>query len=231
LEAHLDKLSSLEARIVSGASVCTPPQQSFPSSYDYIYDDDTSIPLLNDVIVSAFGCDLTRVATFHFANSHDHAFEWLWARNGGPIVNTLRHENWHAMVHEDYQEGMEHVYRWYFEMLADLLAKMDAATDSDGDNLLDTTLVVCASEYASGRHWVRSLPALLVGHTGAAARGRWLNYMPGTVEELESRGGYMDSEVSFSQLLVSMLQLFGFEDQSFGYEGPEIPVGGLPGLL
>lgn len=231
LEAHLDKLSTLEARIVAGATACAPPQMSFSPTYDYTYDDHSSTPLMNDVIVNAFGCDLTRVATFHFANSHDHAFEWLWARNGGPIVNTLRHENWHAMVHEDYQAGMEHVYRWYFEMLADLLTKMDAATDSDGDNLLETTLVVCASEYASGRHWVRSLPAVLVGHTGAAARGRWLNYMPGTVEELEAMGGYMDSEVSFSQLLASMLQIFGFEEQRFGYEGPEVEAGGLPGLI
>jgi hypothetical protein len=231
LDAHLDKLSSLEARIVASGAACAPPQVSLPTGYDASFDDDVSTPLMNDLLVAAFGCDLTRVGTFHFANSHDHSFPWLWARNGGPIVDTLRHENWHAMVHEDYQAGMEHVYRWYFEMLADLLTKMDAATDADGDNLLETTLVVCTGEYSSGRHWVTSLPAVLLGHTGAAQRGRFLNHMPASPEEFAAAYGYLYSDVSFSQMLVSMLQIFGFEDSRFGYSGEEVPEGAIPGLF
>jgi hypothetical protein len=76
--------------------------------------------------VGAFACDLTRVATLHFANGHSHDFPWLWAKNGGPIVDTLAWENWHAMVHADFQPGMEWVYRWYLEMLADLLTQLIA---------------------------------------------------------------------------------------------------------
>lgn len=230
LEAHLDKLSALEARIVRGAGACVPPEIALPSGYDAALDDDVTAPLMNDLLVAALGCDNAPVATFHFANSHDHTFPWLWARNGGPIVDTARHENWHAMVHEDWQPGMEHVYRWYMEVLADLLAKMDAATDSDGDNLLETTLVVCASEYASGRHFTRSLPAIMLGHTGPFSRGRFIDHMPVSPDDLMAAGGYVDSEVTFSQFLVSMLQAFGFPDTRFGHEGPEVPEGGVPGL-
>lgn len=231
LDAHLEKLSSLESRIVKSGAACVPPSISLPSSYDNSYDDDITTPLMNELLVSAFGCDLTRVATFHFANSHDHSFPWLWARNGGPIVDTSRYDNWHAMVHEDYQPGMEHVYRWYFEMLADLLNRMDATTDADGDNMLETTLIVCASEYTSGRHWVNSLPAVLIGNTGLAPRGRFLNHMPVSVDDFIAASNYVNSDVCFSQFLVSLLNIFGFADDRFGYEGPEIPLGGLPGLM
>jgi hypothetical protein len=230
IEAHLDKLSSLESRIVNSGAACTPPGVALPSGYDASFDDEVSTPLMNELIVAAFGCDLTRVATFHFANSQDHSFPWLWAQNGGPIVDTSRYDNWHAMVHEDHQPGMEHVYRWYVEQLADLLTRLDRATDADGDNMLETTLVVCASEYSSGRHWVNSLPAVLMGHTGSAVRGRFLDFMPVSPEDFVAASNYVYSEVCFSQLLVSIQRILGFVEDRFGYVGDEIPAGGLPGL-
>jgi hypothetical protein len=187
---------------------------------------------MNDLLVAALSCDLSRVATFHFANAQDHIFQWLWAENGGkPIVDTTQFYSWHAMVHHDYQPGMELVYRWYFEMLADLLGKMERTVDADGDNLLESTLIVCGTEFSSGRHWTRSIPAVLLGNTGDAARGRFLNYMPVGVDDFIANLGLVDGEVTTSQLLVSMLQMFGFSDDRFGYSGPEVPTGGLPGLI
>ena len=230
LDAHLEKVSALERRIASGLGACTPPSIGVPAGTDVSYDDDVTAPLLQDLLVGAFACDLTRVATLHFANGHSHDFPWLWAKNGGPIVDTLAWENWHAMVHADYQPGMEHVYRWYMEQLAALLAKLDAEVDADGDNLLDGTLVVCASEFASGRHWTRGIPAFLFGHLGHMAPGRWVDHMAGTVDDYEDAGGYLYGEVSHNQLLVSILQAFGFDDQRFGDPDGVAPEGGVPGV-
>ncbi len=226
LDAHLAKVETLEGRIRQGIGTCSPPDLDIPVGLDSGVEDDVTTPLYNELLVSALACDLTRVGTFTFANAHAPTFPWLWAENGGPIVPGA-FENWHAMVHADYQPGMERVYRWYMEMLADLLGRMAVTTDSDGDNLLDTTLVVCASEYSSGRHFTRSLPALLVGNTGPFAPGRWVDHMPTSPEDF---GGWTDSGVTTSQLLVNVLQTFGFDDTRYGMEDPEIAEGGVPGV-
>jgi hypothetical protein len=230
LDAHLEKIESLEARIASGTGECNAPELSTTSGYDYELDDDITAPLMNEIAATALSCDLTRVMTLHFANSQDHAFPWLWAANGGPIVDTRSWDNWHAMVHADHQPGMELVYQWYMTMLADLLEGLASRTDADGDNLLDTTLVLCMSEYSSGRHWNNALPALLFGHLGGGSLGRWVNHMSGSVEDYEARSGYLDSNATVNQLMVSLLHAFGFDDESFGLVAEDLPGGPLDGL-
>jgi hypothetical protein len=171
------------------------------------------------------------VATLDYANTHDHAFPWLWAQNGGPIVDTGVWDNWHAMVHADYQPGMEHVYRWYIENLVDLLERLSVTTDADGDNMLDTTLVVYLSEFSSGRHWYTSLPVILAGNTGHVETGRFLNHMTLDRTTFQESGGYEYSGVTTNQLYTSLLHMLGFEDEGFGYtDDSALPTGGLPGL-
>ena len=41
------------------------------------------------------------------------------------------------------------------QMFADLLNKLDNTLDVDGDNMLDTSMVLAVSEFSSGRHWQR----------------------------------------------------------------------------
>jgi len=166
-------------------------------------------------MISALACNQTKVATMHFANSHDHRFEWLWEQNGGPIVDRNRWDNWHAMVHADYQTGMEHVYQWYMQVLAKLLRRLQATVDADGDNLLDHSLIVSVSEFGSGRHWHTSLPIVLIGNPMYG--GRWLDYMNGGIDALEESFGKLASGTNMNQLLLSLIQHFGREDEQFGY--------------
>jgi hypothetical protein len=232
LDAHLEKVSQLEARIAGGVGECAPPAWSDPTGYDQSYDDDVSASIMSDIVVSALSCGYTRVATVELANGHDHAFPWLWARNGGPIVDTSVFDNWHAMVHADYQDGMEHVYTWYMEVLAGLLDRMAAARDIDGDNLLDTSLVLYIPEFSSGRHWTRGLCGVLVGDLGAAGGGRWLDFFDGGWEQFVAAGSYQDNLATVSQLWTSILHRFGGSDDTFGDAvGGRVPAGPLPGLF
>ncbi len=232
LDAHEQKLAALESRIAAGTGDCVPPSLTIPPGYDLSSDDDLSAPLMADVMITALACDMTRVATLHFANGHAPTFPWLNARNSGnPIVDTGAWDNWHAMVHADYQPGMELAYEWYFEQWAYILDRMANTDDADGDNLLDTSLVMMISEYSSGRHWNRNLPIVLAGCVGGAPLGRWLDLRPGTVDEYEAANGYLNSEYSTNQLYLSLLHAFGFSDTEFGFTAPELPSGPLPGLL
>jgi hypothetical protein len=231
LQAHAEKVSALERRISGGVGACTPPDLGGLPPFDVEQDDDLSAFALNDVLVSALSCDLTRVATLHFANGHDHDFPWLWAENGGPIVDRTRFDTWHAVVHADPQPGMSLVYRWYIEVLADLLDRLATTDGPDGLPLLDSTLVVALSEFSSGRHWTNGLNALLLGATGAAPTGRWLACGDGGVDALLAAGGYHRSGATTNQLWVSVLQALGGDDATFGHSPAEIPEGPLPGFF
>ena len=231
LDAHEERVRQLNARISSGLGACTAPNLLLPPGYDASYDDAISIDPMMDIGVAALACDYTRVLTVEMANGHEHGFEWLWGRNGDqPIVDNAQFDNWHAMVHADYQPGMEHVYTWYMEQFAALLARMDATLDADGDNLLDTSLVMWMPEFSSGRHWNRGIPAVLAGCMGAAPMGRWLDFMATDVDSFVAANNYIDNNATTNQLFTSILQAFGFEDESFGHVSEEMPAGGLAGL-
>jgi hypothetical protein len=232
LDAHVDKLEQLAARISGGVGECAAPGWSEPAGYDQSYDDDVTAPIMNEIVVSALSCGYTRVATVELANGHDHAFPWLWARNGGPIVDTGSFDNWHAMVHADYQPGMEHVYRWYMEVLADLLDRMAVSQDPDGDNLLDTTLVLYIPEFSSGRHWTGGLCGFVLGDVGTAGGGRWLDFFDGGYESFIAANSYQDNLAHTNQLWTSLLQRFGQPDTGFGHAGDgAVMTDPLPGLF
>ncbi len=230
LDAHEDKVAALQARITRGLGTCTAPEVALPPGYDFTYDDAASGPVLNDILVAALACDYTRVATVSYLNGHDHAFPWLTELHGGPIVGP-GWDNWHAMVHADFQPGMELVFRWYVQMFADLLTKLDAELDADGENLLDTSLVLYMPEFSSGRHWTRGIPAVVAGGMGGAPMGRYLDYLGGSLADFVEAGGYLDSTATTNQLFTSIFRAFGFSDESFGHRPDERPSGILPGLF
>ena len=78
-------------------------------------------------------------------------------KNGGNPIVDYQNMTLGTMAHADYEPGMELVYRWYIDVFARSPNKL-SNTDTDGDNLLDTTLILCISEFSSGRHWNSNLP-------------------------------------------------------------------------
>jgi hypothetical protein len=182
-------------------------------------------------MVTALACGQTRVATFELMNGHDHAFPWLWARNGGPIVDTQLWDNWHALVHADYQPGMEWVYRWYLEGVAHVWERLRATPGPDGRPLSETTLLLYQPEFSSGRHWTNGLSGFVLGPRGEAPGGRFSNRFVVPLDTFIERGNYVDWQSTSQQLLTSLLRAFGGDDVHFGEVFPEAPQGGLEGWL
>lgn len=224
LDAHAEKVRELEQRFALGGAGCGRPELGLPSGFDYGEDEDVVADGMIELMVAALACDLTRVGTLLFASSEDPTFPWL-DLDGEPVVDTAKYNNWHFMVHDGRDEpGLAVGIGWYTQVVADLLAAMDATLDADGDNLLDTTLVLWCSEFGDGiLHGLNKLPFVLFGACGeGVTTGRHIDLLSGTPDDYQRQGDY-----THQQLLTSILHAFGGEDESFGHTASDLPNGPL----
>ncbi len=147
---------------------------------------------MNDLLVMALECDITRVATYMLDNSRsDLVYRWVprldW-ENGGVEVGgtaTSYHESQH---HAGTSPDFASITRWHIDVVADLLTKMDAVVDGVGEapsgTLLDNSLVQFSSGMHHGDHASFDLPFLLFGGGGGVFRQNELIEFPEPVEEM-----------------------------------------------
>ncbi len=234
LDAHADKLRDLEQRITSVRD-CSRPSLSSPQELSA----DRTNSLQQDLLVAALSCDLAPVGTLLQGDNFDN----MTYRNGAGAelpFTPSSYDNWHDLVHRGAnvddgsggtytEEGLYEGFRWHTEQFVQLLDKMDAVDEGEG-TMLDSTLVLWVSMFGNGSgHNNRKLHLVLAGNAGAGVEmGRCLQYAPGNAQDTQD---WTNSDHSTSQLMVSVLRAFGFEDQTFGYQADWVSPGGLPGLL
>jgi hypothetical protein len=148
-----------------------------------------------DMMVMAFACDLTAVGSFQWTDTEaKHTFPWL---------GLDQHHHFYQHDGGFRPDECEQICTWYSEQHAYLLQAMDAL-DMGGHTLLDESVVFFGSELAQPpTHSKDDMPFLLAGGGGGLRGGRFLRH-----EELGDR--------SHNNLLVSILNLFGNETQTFG---------------
>ena len=170
-------------------------------------------------MADAFGCDLTRVGTLIFDNLEETGLSWLRG-DGGPIYDDDIYRSWEDLIHyggEVQDPDLETGLLWYSKKFSNLLQVLAQGTDPDGDNLLDTTLVLWLSEFGDG--WSHSLDGLPVILAGAA------NTATGQFQDFRSQS------YSTNDLYLSILQAFGQADTTFGYDMPELRMEPILGLI
>jgi hypothetical protein len=170
LDAHLDGIASLEAKLTAampaaGGSVCKPPAQAtLPAVTGDLTIDEAQHTAASQnqlaIILAAFQCDLTRVATFSFAhgNSALRFAKIIPGFNdpGGSGHHDLSHQQTATALHSQIEQ-------YYAQQLSTVLQAMKATPDGDG-TLLDHTLVVYFNECAYGwSHSIENMPLLLFG--------------------------------------------------------------------
>ena len=176
---------------------------------------DPSFPdkarLMADVIVLAFQCDLTRVASFMLANAGSgQAYSFIG-------VSGAHHQLSHHQGVQENLDALQAINTWEVEQLAYLLGKMKATDDGlgDGSNMLDNSLVFFSSEIEDGNsHSHRNLPVLVAGGGGGA-------FSPGRHVVYEGRP-------PMANLFIAMLQAIGVDVDTFGDDGTG-PLGQLAG--
>lgn len=185
------------------------PNASWPATYYLNENFDTVARLQIDLIVLALKCGMTPVATLSF--SHPVSPFTLATQTEG------NHNASHNGKNMSSPLGLAFTaYKQYWcELLKYLIDELNVAIDTDGNPLLQNTLVFMGSELGeSNDHDHKDMPFVLAGNAGGSlVTGRSLAYTSGT---------------SHSQLLVSIANKMGINIDTFG-DGLSGP-GGLSGL-
>ncbi len=129
-----------------------------PTGIPIEYSDH--IRLMGDMMVLAFQADLTRIATFMFANDgSNRSFPQIGVSEG--------HHDMSHHGNEAYKlEQKRKIDRFHVEQLAYILNKMQSIKELDG-TLLDNSMIVYGAGISDGnRHNHDDLPILMAGRAG-----------------------------------------------------------------
>lgn len=153
--------------------------------------------LMSDLLVLAFQGDVTRIATFAFANEgSNRPYPFIEVREG-------HHDLSHHGRNKEKLEKIRKINRFHLEQLAYLLGKLKGVKEAGGKTLLDQCAVVYGSGNSDGdRHNHDDLPILLAGHGGGGLHpGRHVRF---------------SRETPLTNLFLSLLDNVGVNVPSFG---------------
>jgi len=232
IDAHLDHLASLEHQL-DNLVVCTPPE----GITDESGDGDIIGDLHAEIIVAAIRCGLTNVANLEISD-----IITPWTASGAATGNTLGHglHHWARDVGptgpyaDSYDTWLAEILdnrRWRMGLVAKILEGLDDPAFMEGDaTLLDNSLMLMTSEFSNGaKHHARNQPVLLAGGAGGALEtGRYIDYNNYAADDPHTLS--YESDESIHNLFVSILNLFGETDSTFG-SADALHEGGLPGLV
>lgn len=189
LEQHIQRLDELRRRlnVTVGANCMQPtrPAQSNITSYGqpYVGDYDinpgkqtSSSQMLNDLIVSAFSCGLSRIAvlgqdsTFTNYSGDYHQEVAHRAEQVAPARDNQMPSDPQSILSTGNQ-------RFFETVLLDLVAKLEATPDGQGGTLLDHSLVVWTQESGNRTHNTFSVPVITFGGAGGYfSTGHYVDY-------------------------------------------------------
>lgn len=153
------------------------------------------IKLMGDMMVLAFQADLTRVATFMFANDGSNR---SYAQIG---VSDGHHDVSHHGMQAEKLAKKKAIDTYHVEQLAYVLKRMKSIKEGDS-TLLDNTLLVYGAGISDGNaHNHNNLPILLAGHGGGFKSGQHIMYPDHT---------------PLNNLFVTMLDRVGVKVDSLG---------------
>ena len=170
LEEHVQRVHELDRRLgtQSDCSAAAPPQGIYanlamsdmvftaPYANDPVSHGEYS-SVLNDVIVTALSCGVSRVAVAHFTPRFS-SFAGDWHQDVAHQAS-LEDGVSQRVLYESFQ-------RIFSDVIVDLAQKMDAIDNGDGSTLLDNSLVTWTHESGNTTHNSQSVPVIGFGSAG-----------------------------------------------------------------
>src|SRR5262249_49885713 len=197
LDEYLTGVRAIEQRLVrveKTADIAAPAGAARPTGIPKDYREH--LRLMGDLLVLAFQADLTRIATFVFANDGSNR----------PYRNLGVSEGHHDMSHhggsQDKKAKIQKINQFHIEQFSYLLGKLKAVKEGNG-TLLDHCMIIYGSGISDGdRHNHDNLPILLAGKGGGTlTTGCHLRYA---------------KETPLTNLYVSLLDRMGAPMASIG---------------
>jgi hypothetical protein len=182
IDRHLEAVRDIERRLEGSLTQCELPDPTFTQS-DYLSNDayPDAIKLQSDLMVQAFACDRTRIASMMWGTAASRLSHNERLGLDTPSLNYHHHYVSHQGSAEENPDGPiwhNAIERWHNEQVAYLLGELRKIPEGDG-TMLDNTLVVMAHELNDGNlHVIEAAqPVVLAGNLGGALRtGRSPDY-------------------------------------------------------
>lgn len=159
LDAHLASVEQIRSQIDALAPVCEIPPMAQQNNDDIEGQEQLEAVnrAMSDLIVMAFACDVTRIASVQFTGSVGYTvFNTVGASSGH-----------HDLTHDGGQNDMVDATTVFtMQQLAYLLEALQASTEGAG-NLLDNSVLLASSDASSGlTHSTDDMPIVVAGGGG-----------------------------------------------------------------
>lgn len=133
------------------------------------YNKGTHADVMNDLIVMAYQCDVTRVITHMMEHERsEFVYDHIIRRDFTETTSTPNGEpggNYHGAQHGSSQDFASITY-WNTEKVAQLCERLAQIEDAPGVSVLDNTIIQYASCMNGGGHYGFDLPVCLIGGLG-----------------------------------------------------------------
>ncbi len=196
LDEYLNGVREIEHRISRAQPAVDLGGMNYPRPLGIPADYEEHLRLMADLLALAFQTDLTRIATFVFANDgSNRSYRTIGVPDGH---HNLSHHGGDSAK----QQRIRTINRFHVAQLAYLLDKLRSIPEGSG-TLLDHCLIVYGSGISDGNaHTHDDLPILLAGRgNGTIKTGRHIRY---------------PKETPLTNLYVSMLDRMGVKVSRFG---------------
>ncbi len=208
LEAHFDRIRSLEDAIASSFSCEAPPTPpgAAPEGGSPDYENSEQRAEANrqmsELLAVALACDQTRVFTNQVLGSVARTvFDDLGADR-----------NHHNLSHVDEGDAEKQafdravlgdIFEWFMHLVADTVSIFENTPMGDG-TLMDYTTLLVTSDCSNGnKHWNNNYPVLILGDAGGMLR-----------QDIHLVGQGLDTPTQ--QVLLGLLQAVGLPQTSLG---------------
>ena len=209
MDAYQSSVDELAAQLqLTSANVCGVPGNidSIPATSGGQSTD--SSPFIFRNIQQVLACDLTSSLTYHFGgetiNQLKHVDLYNEAEHSDTELKSRLSNNMHALSHQvsDVADKAHEVIRIHqAELIANLLNEMSAMPDTDGNTVLDNTVVFWTSAMSSNTHKGVDYPYLLIAGKNTNLRGGFHYDCTGSTN---------------NDLLTTIAQGLGLPDDRFG---------------
>jgi len=214
MESHFDLVSGLSSRLHGMAGLeCgyTPEVPNDIISYDQKFD------AFMEMVVSAFACDITRVATISLGDMPTADFGW--EDFADDVHGDIAHR---VFTHAECAEAMTDYLKLHATQISRLVSLLESIPDVDGRSLMDNTLIAWGSELSDGWHGYQHYCPVIIGGDWHFRTGRYMHWAHQTPieillpEVLSPAKKTQFSGLPHQHFLVSVAQAMGLDINHVG---------------